>query len=117
MSERRRESRHAKHLPIQMFDEQRNILNDPVMMDLSIGGLCVELADAPPIGSSVMFRVHVPKHGPISGSGTVRWVYQGRNLKYLCGVEFQTLGWINQQALRNYLHPHLAKRRPLEDRD
>lgn len=115
--ERRKEARHAKHLSVQVFDEQRSAIADPVMMDLSMSGLCVELAAKPAIGSKISFRIHIPKHGPISGFGKVRWTYDGRNRKFLCGIQFETFGWINQQSLRNYLYPYLAKRRPLEDVD
>ena len=115
--ERRKEARHAKHLSVQIFDDQRSALPDAVMMDLSMNGLCIELSKKPPIGSTVSFRIHIPKHGPIAGFGKIRWTYEGKNLKYLCGIQFETLGWINQQSLRNYLYPHMAKRRPLEDLD
>lgn len=87
------------------------------MMDLSLNGLCFETAKPPAIGASLSFRVHIPKHGYVAGVGKVRWTYAGRNMKHLCGVQFETFGWANKQALKAYLMPHSVGRRPLEDVD
>ena len=115
--DRRQEPRFSKHLSLQLFDENKQALFDPIMLDLSMSGLCFETAKPPPIGSALSFRIHIPKHGFVAGVGTLRWAYEGKDAKFLCGIHFETFGWANQQTLKSYLFPHASKRRPLEDLD
>jgi hypothetical protein len=115
--DRRREKRFPKHLSLQLSDDRREAIFEPIMIDVSLSGLCFETAKPPAVGSAVSFRIHIPKHGYVAGIGKMQWTYAGKDGRFLCGIRFETFGWANQQTLKNYLFPHVSKRKPLEDLD
>ena len=71
--------------------------------NISLGGVCVEIANPPPIGSPVELGIDIPESGEeLVLNGEVAWIAEGPPATM--GVRFVDLDGETKERLRDYLY-------------
>lgn len=106
--EQRRQERFERRLPLVLLDDDGStpLDSNPVLRDISAGGMSFETGSFLNPGSEFRFCVELPGRGLVRGKARSRWIHPGPSgFEYLCGAQFQNLASGDTRALKRFLRP------------
>ncbi|HMS15735.1 MAG TPA: PilZ domain-containing protein [Planctomycetota bacterium] len=84
-----------------------------ILQNISGGGVCVRVNDAPGLGSMLTLNIRLPSQPTaILALGKVCWVTRSAEGGHDVGIEFWWIGWEDsaaQEAIRGFIHESLDR--------
>ncbi|HAH07225.1 MAG TPA: hypothetical protein DCM05_12005, partial [Elusimicrobia bacterium] len=102
LAEHRRDPRFEKDAGVKLFNGRMPVF-EPSLVDISLSGMGLQLADEAVPGQALRFTLELPQ-GRVSGRAIVRWSHP-HHLGWRCGVELVDMGWSDRRRLRFFLDP------------